>query len=165
MATFQWVQYLKEHTKTSKVYGMPDSGLFLTDFYSPIVEKKVIRVETENLLKLVGKDEKELPGPVRKCIEKLDDLVSCYDASNYAENIHAPLFLIQSTYDFWVIKNLLVTKCPTNSQPPFSIANCNETTRAAIKEYCHAVVKAIYKIRGDRKDVGIWGPACVQHGF
>ena len=107
MATFQWVQYLKEHTKTSKVYGMPDSGLFLTDFYSPIVEKKVIRVETENLLKLVGKDEKELPGPVRKCIEKLDDLVSCYDASNYAENIHAPLFLIQSTYDQWVIRNIV----------------------------------------------------------
>ena len=43
MATYQWVQYLYEHTKTSKVYGMPDSGLFLTDYYSPIVQKQVIR--------------------------------------------------------------------------------------------------------------------------
>lgn len=43
MATFQWVQYLKEHTKTSKVYGMPDSGLFLVDYYSPIVHEKVVR--------------------------------------------------------------------------------------------------------------------------
>ena len=34
-----------------------------------------------------------------------------------------------------------------------------------IEEYRRDVIKAIYKIRGDRKDVGIWGPACVQHGF
>ena len=126
MATFQWVQYLKEHTKTAKVYGMPDSGLFLTDFYSAIVDQKVIRVIGENLLKLVGTDEKELPEPVRMCIHKLNDLVSCYDASNYAENIHAPLFIIESPYDQWSISNLLKAKsCLGNKQAPYSIINCN----------------------------------------
>ena len=58
-----------------------------------------------------------------------------------------------------------MTKCPKYKYSSFSLANCNKTTRAAIEEYRRAVVKAIYKIRGERKDVGIWGPACVQHGF
>ena len=26
-------------------------------------------------------------------------------------------------------------------------------------------MKQIYDIKKDRKDVGIWGPACVQHGY
>jgi hypothetical protein len=26
-------------------------------------------------------------------------------------------------------------------------------------------LEGIYKIKGNRTDIGIWGPACVQHGF
>lgn len=28
-----------------------------------------------------------------------------------------------------------------------------------------ALIEAIKQVRGGRKDVGVWGPACVQHGF
>ena len=36
MATYFWSNYLYENTKTSKVLAMPDSGFFITDYYSPI---------------------------------------------------------------------------------------------------------------------------------
>jgi hypothetical protein len=36
MASFQWSNYLFENTKKAKVYSMPDSGFFITDFYSAI---------------------------------------------------------------------------------------------------------------------------------
>ena len=38
-ATFYWVDYVQERTKTSKVYGMPDSGVFIGEFKTPILDK------------------------------------------------------------------------------------------------------------------------------
>ena len=165
MATYQWVEYLYQQTKTSKVYGIPDSGLFLIDFYSPIVDEKVVRVRAEHLLGLVGDDKNELPKPVQECFNEIGDLTNCYDASNYAKYITAPFLMIQSTYDEWVLENLLVIQCLTNRNPPNSIKYCNDTTRAVIEDYREKVIKAIYKIREDKKERGIWGPACIQHGF
>ena len=144
---------------------MPDSGLFLINYYSPIAKEKVVRIKAENILKLVNNDESYLPGPIRLCLQELNDLPSCFDASNYAKHIQAPLFLIQSPYDQWILKYLLVVQCVTNRHQPYSIENCNDTARAAIEDYRHSVIKAIYKVKGSRKDVGIWGPACIQHGF
>lgn len=34
MATYQWTNYLFQNTKKAKVYGIPDSGFFITDYYS-----------------------------------------------------------------------------------------------------------------------------------
>ena len=36
IATFFWANYLFENSKSSKVYAIPDSGLFITDFVSPL---------------------------------------------------------------------------------------------------------------------------------
>jgi len=36
LATYFWSNYLVENTVTSKVYAFPDSGMFLTDYYSPL---------------------------------------------------------------------------------------------------------------------------------
>ena len=43
IATYLYSNYLMENTKKAKVYAMPDSGLFITEFYSPLVEKQVIK--------------------------------------------------------------------------------------------------------------------------
>jgi len=37
VATFLYSNYVFENTKKAKVYAIPDSGLFITEFYSPIV--------------------------------------------------------------------------------------------------------------------------------
>jgi hypothetical protein len=42
MAVYQWSNYVLDNTKKAKVYSIPDSGMFITDYYSPIVGKKVI---------------------------------------------------------------------------------------------------------------------------
>lgn len=43
IATFFWANFLFENSKTSKVYAIPDSGLFITDFISPFTNKSSIR--------------------------------------------------------------------------------------------------------------------------
>lgn len=42
MAVYQWSNYLFENTKKAKVYSIPDSGFFITDYYSPLEGKKVL---------------------------------------------------------------------------------------------------------------------------
>lgn len=44
MATYFHSNYLMEHTKKAKVYAIPDSGLFITDFVSPTIGQSVIRI-------------------------------------------------------------------------------------------------------------------------
>lgn len=44
MATYFYCNYLMENTKTAKVYAIPDSGLFITDFVSPTLGISVIRI-------------------------------------------------------------------------------------------------------------------------
>lgn len=107
---------------------MPDSGLFLTDYYSPLAEEKVIRVRATQLLKLVTEaNEQLLPEPIQKCLEEHDDdIVVCCNAANYAKFIEAPIFMIQSPYDQWSLKNNLMATCLTNAAPPFSLETCAE---------------------------------------
>jgi hypothetical protein len=70
MATFEWGQFLYTQTKKAKVYLIPDSGLFLTDYYSPLREQKTLRVLATDLMKLVIQDGQDvLPVPMQKCME------------------------------------------------------------------------------------------------
>lgn len=43
-----------EHTKKAKVYGIPDSGFFITDYYSEIAQEKLCRNRASNLLNLIN---------------------------------------------------------------------------------------------------------------
>jgi hypothetical protein len=56
MASYQWSNYVLDNSKRAKVYSIPDSGLFITNFYSPIVDQKVVAEKILNLLKLVSTD-------------------------------------------------------------------------------------------------------------
>jgi len=63
LATYFYNSYLVEHAKTAKVYAIPDSGLFITDYYSPIARMSVIRIYAENLFKLINNEEIGFPYP------------------------------------------------------------------------------------------------------
>ena len=52
IATFFWANYLFDNTKTSKVYMMPDSGVFITDYYTPITNRVPIRALASDVMKL-----------------------------------------------------------------------------------------------------------------
>lgn len=85
MATYQWSNYLVDHTKSAKVYALPDSGFFITDYYSPIVKTKVIRTRGSNLLSLIDYDSDYMPDPIQRCLKKENfDLVDCLNSGNYA---------------------------------------------------------------------------------
>ena len=75
------------------------------------------------------------------------------------------MLIIESPYDAYSIENAVFTDCMQNKDPPFSLSNCDKKARDVIEDYRQNVIQALKKIKGDRKDVGLWGPSCAQHGF
>jgi len=75
------------------------------------------------------------------------------------------MLIVESPYDSYSINIIVYTDCLKNQNPPFSLHNCDSSTRAAIEDYRTYVIEALKKMRNGRKDVGLWSPACAQHGF
>ena len=144
---------------------MPDSGFFITDYYSPIVGKKRLREQVTPLFTLVY-NETDMPEPILQCARQPGfDVVDCFNAANYAKYLKTSIFMIQSPYDAWSLKYILGALCEGNKDAPFTLSDCDENVRKVIEDYHANAIQQLGYIRNGRKDVGIWGPACVQHGF
>jgi len=59
--TYFYSNYLLEHTKIAKVYAIPDSGLFLADYYTPLVGAQVIKSAAIPLMKLIHENSTGFP--------------------------------------------------------------------------------------------------------
>ena len=53
IATYLYSDLFYDKALKAKVFAVPDSGLFLTDYYSPIVQTKVIRYLSHALIDIV----------------------------------------------------------------------------------------------------------------
>lgn len=75
------------------------------------------------------------------------------------------MLILESLYDEYSLDEIVVAECLSNSERPYSIVNCNATTRAAIEEYRDLMRIALEKFKQSMKRVSIWAVACVKHGF
>jgi hypothetical protein len=58
IATYLYADVFLAKTITAKVYAIPDSGLFLTDYYSPLTGKAAIREASKALLDIVWSEQR-----------------------------------------------------------------------------------------------------------
>jgi hypothetical protein len=63
LGTYFYSNYVYERTKNAKVYSIPDSGLFLVDFYSPLADGQIIRMVAGPLVKLLNENSEGFPIP------------------------------------------------------------------------------------------------------
>ena len=75
------------------------------------------------------------------------------------------MLIVESPYDEWCLNYILVARCLSNSRAPYSLTKCNDTVMAAIDQYRRESIQGAKSMRKTRKDIGAWGPACVQHGY
>ena len=52
MATIYWLNYLQEKTVTSRVLGIPDSGMYLFDYPDPVLRTSLLKMATAPLFLL-----------------------------------------------------------------------------------------------------------------
>lgn len=56
MAVYQWSNYVYEHSQKAKVYSIPDSGFFITNYYSPLAEARILGDRIDSLFRLVSSE-------------------------------------------------------------------------------------------------------------
>jgi hypothetical protein len=81
-----------ENTKKAKVYAIPDSGLFITEYYSPFAKMETIKAVSESLFKITLSEGNGFPIP--ECIKEFDGYYHCYNAANLGKYLKAPFLII-----------------------------------------------------------------------
>jgi len=124
MGTYFYSNYLYENSKKARVQVIPDSGLFLVDFFTPLAGMPVLRKAAEPLMKLVNEGTSSFP--IHECFEaNPGNILECYTTSNLTQYFKAPMFVVESPYDAFSIENAVFTKCLGSGHPPYSLDNCN----------------------------------------
>jgi hypothetical protein len=67
MGTYFYSNYLMEHTQKAKVYAIPDSGLFMVDYFSTLAMAQIMRMAASPLMQLINPDNKAFP--IRECFD------------------------------------------------------------------------------------------------
>lgn len=65
IATYLYSNHFLAKSITAKIYSIPDSGLFLTDYYSPLVGMKIIREVSKSLIHLAWGSQQY---PIEECL-------------------------------------------------------------------------------------------------
>jgi hypothetical protein len=60
--------------------------------------------------------------PLEACLDRNNnDVLTCLDATNLAQDLKVPTLIIESLYDEWSVENLIGTNCLGNKNPPFEM--------------------------------------------
>lgn len=65
IATYLYSNTFLAKSITAKIYSIPDSGLFLTDYYSPLAGMKIIRERSKALIDLAWGSQQY---PIEECL-------------------------------------------------------------------------------------------------
>jgi len=67
MGTFFYSNHLVENTKKAKIYSIPDSGVFLVDFYSELAHAQILKDSARAIMLLVNSEQDAFP--IKKCFD------------------------------------------------------------------------------------------------
>ena len=65
IATYLYSNHFLAKSNTAKIYSIPDSGLFLTDYYSPLAGMKIIREVSKALIDIAWGSQQY---PIEECL-------------------------------------------------------------------------------------------------
>lgn len=93
MGTFFYSNYLFENTKKAQVLSIPDSGVFLVDYFSTLAGGTIMREAAQTLMTLVNSEINAFP--ITQCgIDNKEDILECYTTSNLTQYLKAPMLII-----------------------------------------------------------------------
>lgn len=78
-------------------------------------------------------------------------------AQHLYKHIKVPMFVVQSVYDSWSLRNALGIRCPNPN-------NCPDDANKVIEENRKNVTNVLKEIGSKRKN-GVFGIGCILHGM
>ena len=92
IATYVWSNHLLANTKKAKVYAIPDSGLFLVDYVTPLYNISIIRENSKSIIDIAMG---HTHYPIGGCLNEFNnDFVECFNAFNLIKYNKAPMLII-----------------------------------------------------------------------
>ncbi|KAI3811793.1 hypothetical protein L1987_21525 [Smallanthus sonchifolius] len=145
--------------KDAKVKCLSDAGFFLNE--KDIDGNATIQSFYHDVVHLQG-----AAGSLKKdCVAKMEPS-KCFFPQNFVKSINTPVFLVNPTYDFWQIKNILV---PGPADPlghwhrcQLSIHNCSPKQIQVLQGFRNSFLKALSEFQ-QMKDVGMFINSCYIH--
>ena len=92
IATYLWSNHVHDRAIKAKVFAMPDSGLFLTNYISPLYGKNLLRERAQTMIDLAMSG---MRYPLENCLDRFNnDILTCLDATNLAQDLKVPTLII-----------------------------------------------------------------------
>nr|GEU71273.1 pectin acetylesterase 5-like [Tanacetum cinerariifolium] len=145
--------------KDAKVKCLSDAGFFLNE--KNIAGKATFQSFYNDVVKLQG-----AAGSLKKdCVAKMEPS-KCFFPQQIVENTKTPVFLVNPTYDFWQIKNILVPGPldPRDSwyKCQLSIQFCDPEQILVLQGFRNSFLKAVSEFQ-QKKDGGMFINSCYIH--
>ncbi|KAK9069302.1 hypothetical protein SSX86_013418 [Deinandra increscens subsp. villosa] len=145
--------------KDARVKCLSDGGFFLNE--KDIAGNATIQSFYHDVVNLQG-----AAGSLKKdCVAKMEPS-KCFFPQNIVKSISTPVFLVNPTYDFWQIRNILV---PSSADPfghwhkcELSIHNCSPEQIQVLQGFRNSFLKALSEFQ-QMKDVGMFINSCYIH--
>ncbi|KAD3336221.1 hypothetical protein R6Q59_028549 [Mikania micrantha] len=145
--------------KKAKVKCLSDGGFFLNE--KDIAGNATIQSFYHDVVRLQG-----AAGSLKKdCVAKMEPS-KCFFPQNIVKSINTPVYLVNPTYDFWQIRNILV---PGPADPhghwrkcQLSIRNCSPEQIQVLQGFRNSFLKTFSEFQ-QMKDVGMFINSCYSH--
>nr|XP_043610326.1 pectin acetylesterase 5-like [Erigeron canadensis] len=146
-------------SKDAKVKCLSDAGFFLNE--KDIAGNATIQSFYHDVVRLQG-----VAGSLKKDCVANKEPSKCFFPQNMMNSINTPLFLVNPTYDFWQIKNILV---PSPADPrghwrkcKLSIHNCSPEQIQVLQGFRNSFLKAFSEYQ-QMKNFGMFINSCYIH--
>lgn len=160
VAAYTWVDYIASKFDTSKVrvYGMPDSGIFL-DEKNVVTNSFDYRKTIQNVMSFANVEMDVVNADCSKAYP--DQKWKCMFAQYLMQFIKTPLFISQSEYDSWSALNILGIACENH----YNQTTCTQKEKAILAQYRTDTMTVVQAALDQKPAWGVWLPACIYDCF
>ena len=157
-ATYIWTNYLQTYfPDTVKLTALSDAGFFM-DTYNIVAECHFFRNRMQLLAGLTNSANSEVFRPCKYF--RTNDIWKCMIAQYIVEDIHVPMFIVNSQDDVSALPSQVGLSCI--NQGPSTCSQCEVSIIAMVRA---ELLGHIDRIREKKPQWGFWLRTCFEHVY
>ncbi|KAL4450363.1 hypothetical protein ABPG74_009069 [Tetrahymena malaccensis] len=155
LGAFYWNQYLRKIiNQNTLVIAAPDSGFFIDI-------QQQDRSQAYKKIDLITGGNRQLIQP-EGCpyLYQNEQIYKCTYAQYIVDLMPVPVFIINSLYDSYILKNTLHVNCVT---PTFGLENCSKQDIEKVSDLRKKMLTQLELIQQRKPNWGAWAISCIYH--
>ncbi|KAL4478272.1 hypothetical protein ABPG72_016584 [Tetrahymena utriculariae] len=157
LGAFYWNQYLRKVINQNiLVVAAPDSGFFIditTQDRSQVYKKIDL---------ITGGNRKLIQPEGCPYLYQNEQIYKCTYAQYIIDLMPVPVFIINSLYDTYILKNTLQVTCVT---PTLGLQNCSKQDIEKVEYLRYEMLNQLEQVQSRKPNWGAWAISCIYHVF